>query len=63
MGENEKLYLTHSLFPNSADFPFEITSPETTQYNCVAWALGDSLNKKSVKYGNCKTVKLRRSKP
>ena len=44
MGENEKLYLTHPLFPNSVDFPFEITSPETTQYNCVAWALGDSFN-------------------
>ena len=44
MGENEKLYLTHPLFPNSFDFPFEITSPETAQYNCVAWALGDSEN-------------------
>lgn len=44
MGENEKLYLTHPSFPNSFDFPFEITSPETAQYNCVAWALGDSEN-------------------
>lgn len=44
MGENEKLYLTHPLFPNSFDFPFEITSPETAQYNCVAWALSDSEN-------------------
>jgi hypothetical protein len=42
MGETEKLYLTHPFFPNSFEFPFEITSPETAQYNCVAWALGDS---------------------
>lgn len=41
MGETEKLYLTHPLFPNSFEYPFEITSPETATYNCVAWALSD----------------------
>ncbi len=42
MGETEKLYLTHPFFPNSFEHPFEITSPETADYNCLAWALGDS---------------------
>jgi hypothetical protein len=44
MGENQKLYLTHPSFPNSFDFPLEITSVETAQYNCVALALGDTEN-------------------
>lgn len=29
-------------FPNSKIEPFEITSPETTQYNCLAWAMHDT---------------------
>jgi hypothetical protein len=28
-------------FPNSFQDPFEITSPETTSYNCIAWAFED----------------------
>lgn len=26
-------------FPNSSIEPFEITSPETEEYNCIAWVL------------------------
>lgn len=29
-------------FPNSANEPFLVTSPETWDYNCIAWAFGDS---------------------
>lgn len=29
------------LFPRLADEAFEITSPEDSRYNCVAWAAGD----------------------
>ena len=28
-------------FPNSTNEPFLVTSPETTSYNCIAWAYGD----------------------
>lgn len=42
MGQDEQNYLSHRLFPNSFVEPFEITSPETATYNCVAWALHDS---------------------
>ncbi len=28
-------------FPNSANDHFLITSPQTTSYNCIAWAFGD----------------------
>jgi len=42
MGQDERNYLSHRLFPNSFEEPFEITSPETAAYNCVAWAMHDS---------------------
>ncbi|TAE72750.1 MAG: hypothetical protein EAZ85_08915 [Bacteroidetes bacterium] len=29
-------------FPNSKKEPFEITSPETPEYNCLAWAMHDT---------------------
>lgn len=29
------------VFPNSKKDPFEITSPQTLYYNCIAWAYGD----------------------
>jgi hypothetical protein len=29
-------------FPNSALDPFYLTSPDTTYYNCIAWAYGDN---------------------
>lgn len=28
------------IFPGLAQAPFELTSPETLQYNCIAWAAG-----------------------
>ncbi len=28
-------------FPNTSQEPFVITSPQTTFYNCIAWAFGD----------------------
>lgn len=36
--------MTFSLseFPLSRNFPFIITSPETSSYNCIAWAYGIS---------------------
>lgn len=42
MGEEEKTYLKHPFFPNSDISPFEITSPESPAYNCVAWAVGQT---------------------
>lgn len=33
--------LSHDAFPNSISDPFIITSPQTTHYNCIAWAFGD----------------------
>ena len=44
MGEEKSNYLSLVQFPNSFIEPFVITSPETPQYNCVAWALGDIEN-------------------
>lgn len=44
MGQEERTYLSHPLFPNSLSEPFEISSPETTAYNCLAWAVHDSEN-------------------
>jgi hypothetical protein len=35
-----KLSLTS--FPNSFDQPLEITSPDTGNYNCIAWALDET---------------------
>ena len=29
-------------FPNSKIDPFLITSPQTSSYNCIAWAFGDN---------------------
>jgi hypothetical protein len=29
-------------FPNSRIDPFLITSPQTSSYNCIAWAFGDN---------------------
>lgn len=31
-----------NLFPNLKTSPFKKTSPETPNYNCIAWALNDS---------------------
>lgn len=31
-----------SPFPNSKLDPFLVTSPQTPQYNCIAWAFGDN---------------------
>ncbi len=42
MGKKRTNHLSLSQFPNSYIEPFSITSPETPQYNCVAWALDDS---------------------
>lgn len=28
-------------FPNTSIDPFIVTSPQTTSYNCIAWAFGD----------------------
>lgn len=30
------------IFPNSSIEPFAVTSPYTTEYNCIAWAFGDN---------------------
>ena len=35
-------FLTLTAFPNSQAEPFEITSRETGDYNCIGWAVGDS---------------------
>jgi len=32
----------HPNFPNSYQYPFEITSPYTPAHNCIAWAYEDS---------------------
>lgn len=42
MGKNKKNYLSVRSFPNSLHEPFEITSPETANYNCLAWAMKDN---------------------
>ncbi len=42
MGKDTGSYLTDKSFPNSFFEPFVITSPETTEYNCLAWALNDN---------------------
>ena len=30
------------LFPHSARYPFQVTSPEDSNYNCIAWACEDT---------------------
>lgn len=42
MGKKKSNNLSLVQFPNSIIEPFSITSPETSQYNCVAWVLGDT---------------------
>ncbi len=42
MGKDTRNYLTEKSFPNSFKEPFEITSPKTSEYNCLAWALDDN---------------------
>lgn len=42
MGKKKSNYLELTSFPNSVKEPFCITSPEDANYNCVAWALGDT---------------------
>jgi hypothetical protein len=44
MGKKKSNYLSLAQFPNSFSEPFSITSAETPQYNCVAWALDDMEN-------------------
>ena len=34
--------MTLKEFPNSQNEPFEETSPETDQYNCLAWVMHDT---------------------
>ncbi len=38
----KKQYLTLPAFPNSQIEPLEITSPDTGNYNCIAWALEET---------------------
>lgn len=40
MSPNERL---ERLFPNLKDSDYQITSPATQIYNCVAWAVGEAL--------------------
>lgn len=42
MGKTESNYLTHKHFPNSFAEPMEITSLETSHYNCLAWSLNET---------------------
>ncbi|MBI4648181.1 MAG: hypothetical protein HY738_16760 [Bacteroidia bacterium] len=42
MGQDKKNYLTDKNFPNSFDAQFEISSPKTCKYNCLAWAMNDN---------------------
>jgi len=42
MGKDTGNYLIEKSFPNSYKEPFEITSSETPDYNCLAWALNDN---------------------
>jgi hypothetical protein len=35
------MLVNHPDFPNSFFEPFLVTSPETWNYNCIAWAFGD----------------------
>jgi hypothetical protein len=44
MGEKKSNYLKSTSFPHSEIDPFILTSPEDANYNCVAWALGDTEN-------------------
>lgn len=36
-----KEYIFLESFPNSKKEPFEVTSPATPNYNCIAWAIED----------------------
>jgi hypothetical protein len=44
MGKKTADYLKSSFFPNSEKEPIKIDSPETSDYNCVAWILGKTNN-------------------
>jgi len=33
-----------NIFPNLSSFGYELTSPATTLYNCIAWSIGDDTN-------------------
>ena len=51
MGKEEGVYLKKkyyqslvSLFPGLETTPWDITSKEDTEYNCIAWAAGDNEN-------------------
>ncbi len=39
----KKQWLSLPSLPNSIDDPMEITSPDNGKYNCVAWALGQTV--------------------
>lgn len=48
MGSSKRLYLIaiiefmyQQIFPNILTEGYEITSPQTIDYNCIAWAAGD----------------------
>lgn len=36
--------LIKSHFPNLVDDEYEVTSPQSREYNCIAWAAGDTEN-------------------
>ena len=36
--------LLEALFPGLQTAPYQVTSPRTRVYNCIAWAAGDTLN-------------------
>jgi hypothetical protein len=42
MGKDTRNLLMDKSFPNSFLEPLEISSPETGDYNCLAWALNDN---------------------
>jgi hypothetical protein len=34
--------MLESFFPKLSEFGYEVTSPESDAYNCIAWAAGDA---------------------
>ncbi len=36
--------MLESFFPKLSDFGYEVTSPESDAYNCIAWAAGETLH-------------------
>ena len=42
MGRDRYQTLYERDFPNLADNDYQLTSPQTPTYNCIAWAMGDT---------------------